>query len=720
MLVSLAAPAATTARVTPVRATARRVAPRSSFAPKAIPALPARRFARARVATRVVAIDAIPHVRAVARRAAPLRRATRVRAASAGAPGAFDDEKRGPNAFVAMLVAAVLAGAALTFAYGEFEPLIGAVNADKLAPAQDIARAAFVTAKSSAAIAGDAAVELVLDAYDAAVLLAAHAQDALANLGAGLSAAGGATGIKAAGSVSPLLDPATPLGSFLTSLVGGAAYFVDAAANGQWAKILCYKPFKTVAAVTLTVLRIGVSWFLSGAEFACSMLYATPAYAAAIAIVAIVALRKVVKSAAKTTTRRMEAAATSAAAAPAPVAADASTPEASGATEAEADETELASDDAEPMPMPASAVFEASTRVMTEEEKAIMLRRVQEAKSTTRSTTSIVSESYDNSYASSSSSYDASSSSAYGAAVSADASDVDRIYKELTQKYGVESGASGASGAYAAGAPLPASLPTTTKSSAFDADAFLAAFATDDSSSASYAAAASATEAKYAVTTGESAYAASASSTTTTETKSATKSASASSTSVSTSATSATSATSGSPPPAASASSSSFSPGKRAVSRDKLDLSKVRFDKVGGLLGKAVKAAAESATPAAKDAWRETVELTKVVVPSVPKLVEGSVSNIGKANGKETGKEVTAAAAKSVQVKASADGAEVTVAAAAAAESAETVVETTTTETTVTETVVTVEETAEATFEASTSIESMEETGTVWKKKKKD
>jgi hypothetical protein len=35
----------------------------------------------------------------------------------------------------------------------------------------------------------------------------------------------------------------------------------------------------------------------------------------------------------------------------------------------------------------------------------------------------------------------------------------------------------------------------------------------------------------------------------------------------------------------------------------------------------------------------------------------------------------------------------------------------------VTETAVTVEETAEATFESSTSIE---ETGTVWKKKKKD
>ena len=124
MLASLAAPAATTARVTPVRATARRVAPGSSFAPKAIPALPARRFARARVATRVVAIDAIPRVRVVARRAAPPRRATRVSATSAGAPGAFDDEKDGPNAFTGALAAAAVVGAALAFAYGEFEPLL--------------------------------------------------------------------------------------------------------------------------------------------------------------------------------------------------------------------------------------------------------------------------------------------------------------------------------------------------------------------------------------------------------------------------------------------------------------------------------------------------------------------------------------------------------------------------------------------------------------------
>jgi hypothetical protein len=120
-----------------------------------------------------------------------------------------------------------------------------------------------------------------------------------------------------------------------------------------------------------------------------------------------------------------------------------------------------------------------------------------------------------------------------------------------------------------------------------------------------------------------------------------------------------------------------------------------------------VKAAAQSATPAAKDAWRETVELTKVVVPSVPKLVEGSVSNIGKESGTK---------AKGAVVKA---GAEATVAAATVAgESTETVVtETVVTETVVTETAVTVEETAEATFESSTSIE---ETGTVWKKKKKD
>ena len=169
--------------------------------------------------------------------------------------------------------------------------------------------------------------------------------------------------------------------------------------------------------------------------------------------------------------------------------------------------------------MPASAVFEASTRVMTEEEKAIMLRRVQEAKSTSRVATSFASESYETSYetsyASASSSYDA-SSSAYGSRVSADASDVDRIYKELTQKYGVESSAeSAATGAYP-WARLSQRLCHHHEISAFDADAFLAAFATDDSSSVSYAATASATESAYAVTTAESAYAAAASSTTTT------------------------------------------------------------------------------------------------------------------------------------------------------------------------------------------------------------
>ena len=101
-----------------------------------------------------------------------------------------------------------------------------------------------------------------------------------------------------------------------------------------------------------------------------------------------------------------------------------------------------------------------------------------------------------------------------------------------------------------------------------------------------------------------------------------------------------------------------------------------------------------------------------MVVPSVPKLVEGSVSNIGKESGTN---------AKGAAVKAGAEAtvAEATVAAATVAgESTETVVtETVVMETVVTETAVTVEETAEATFESSTSIE---ETGTVWKKKKKD
>lgn len=748
MFVSRAVPAATMSRATAVRATPvrRGVSCGSSnhhFAPKANPALPKRGVQRARVSvrvsdstSRVVAIDAIPRVCVTARRAVSRRRV--VTQATAVGVESNESESNGPSAFTVVVVAAALVGAALAFAYGDIEPLLGAVTAEKLAPVQDATRAAFVGVKTSTAIAGDAAVELALDAYDAAILLAVKAQDALANLWSNIGGMIADISAKAgAGSgVNPLLNPDTPLGSFLASIVAGAAYFADAAANGQWAKILCYKPFKTVAAVTLTVLRIVVSWFLSGAEFACSMLYATPAYAAAIAIVALVLVRKVVRTVSKNKTSEVSVAtATSAGATMQSTqsridAISAVTKSVTNTSEQSEAVSESSSEVSE-VAMPATAVFEASTRVMTEEEKAVMMRRVNEAKNTIRQTSSFATSETTSSYNSrslESASYDSSSNSSYGSAYTVEQSDVDRIYNELTSKYGTADGsASGSSydsysSSYASSygsfdVPLPSALPTTTtKSSTFDADAFLAAFATDSSSSQSYTAQASALSSTYATTTTD---ASSAPSSTQTSAKQASvmaaktevKAAKAevkevkavppptpaptpvSTTSTTTSSTSLQST---------SASASKFS----GVSRDKLNFSKVNFNKVGGLFGSVVKKTVETATPVAKDAWRETVELTKVVVPSVPKLVEGSVSGIGKITSSSSSKQAA------VVAMSESDGV-VTTSAAAASETTET------TTTTTTETVVTVEEIAEASA-SFTSESSNVETGTVWKKKKKN
>ena len=56
------------------------------------------------------------------------------------------------------------------------------------------------------------------------------------------------------------------------------------------------KPFKSLAAITLTVVRIAVSWFLSGVEFACAMLYSTPAYAAVVAGFGLMVVNSLVKA----------------------------------------------------------------------------------------------------------------------------------------------------------------------------------------------------------------------------------------------------------------------------------------------------------------------------------------------------------------------------------------------------------------------------------------
>jgi|Transcript_12995 hypothetical protein len=748
MFAATAAPFAPMARFTPVRPTpSRRVAPgswRDQFAPKAIPALP-KRERRARVVAaqggRVVAIDAIPRKHTIAGRAVPLRRSVVAQATAVGDGSKGESSSDGQSALTAALVAAAVLAAALAFAYGDVEPLVGAVTAEKLAPAQDATRAAFVALKSGSAVAGDAAVEFALDVYDAALLLAVKTQDSLANLGSsirgGLSSATGAAGSNS----NPLLNPETPLGSFLLKIVAGAAYFADAAANGQWAKILCYKPFKTVAAVSLTMLRIVVSWFLSGAEFACSMLYATPAYAAAAAIVLLIGVHKVVTTVSKKNTVVGAATATAKrveSTQPAAVESSASfvtrADKIDPTSRARVDPPAVVTAESPPKSsMPATAVFEASSRVMSAEEKAVMMRRVAEAKTTIRSISSFATSETTNSYDERESSRDVkSNASSYGAAFKVDQSDVDRIYNELTSKYGTSGGggsSSSSSSSYSSSygeydkygsssdVALPNSLPTTTKSSTFDADAFLAAFATDDSSSRSFVSKAASLSSTYATSTTEESTLNSVTSSAVTQTSTWKVAAVTSEATVAATATStATPKPVASTATAASGSSSvqveqistttqrESKVSSGSASRNSLDFSKVKLKpvgyKVGGLFAKAVRQTFTAAGPKAKDAWRETVALTKVVVPSVPKLVSGSLNVLGngkasevKLNGKISSTEVSAAVAAS---------------------------ETVTTETTVVETVVTVEEIAEASASfTSSSSSSNEETGTVWKKKKK-
>ena len=136
------------------------------------------------------------------------------------------------------------------------------------------------------------------------------------------------------------------------------------------------------------------------------------------------------------------------------------------------------------------------------------------------------------------------------------------------------------------------------------------------------------------------------------------------------------------------------------LAQDEL-LEHTELGKLGGFIGDAVKKAAEASGPRAKDAWRETVELTKVVVPSVPKLVEGSVSKVGSGglNGKVEKKADPAPEAKVAKV-----------AKATEATQQQKVI--------VTKEVTTTTETVETKSASSETSASLEESGTVWKKKK--
>ena len=720
-----AAPAAALARASGVRATppvptSAAFLPgraRASLAPSRVARLAPARPARLSRAAAIPHAAASPAVRFAprARRVAVVAGASAVAADGSASSPDDDDAGSAGSKLGAIVAVALTVATAVAFAYGDLEPLVGAVNAEKMAPAQDVVRVALSATRSGAERVADGAVEAALDIYDYAVLFAAKCQGLFAKL---ISGSAGPEGASATG----MAVATTPVGAFAARVAGGAAYFVDAAVNGQWAKILCYKPFRTVAAVTLTLMRIVVSWFLSGVEFACSMLYATPAYVAVVVVLAVVVARGMKSAdAAETPTASNAAEDAETGATETTVAEVVEDAETSFAEVAEtiAETSFAAAEAAEPTAnasesaatMPASAVFEASDRLMTEEEKITMMRRVEEAKAQSSSASlSSTYSSYTSSTSTSSSSYGASSSYDYGGSSSydyggsssyvgsstsdVDQAEVDRIYAELTQKYSLESESSSAQ---SASSSLPAALPTSTSSSEFDADSFLSAFASNgEYKVADYDAAAYTKDVAAASQTAKMSSAATSSSS---SSSSSTMKASATRETKSMEATRETKSMKAS---ATRETKSMEAAGtENRVSRKELDLSKVNVGKVGSFIESAAKKALEIGGPVAEKGLRETVELTKVVVPSVPKLLQGSVQ------GTRKGKTASKSAKKTRSERAG----EVK----AAARAAKPTEETTTTEETVTTTTEVVTETKSMEMSA----ETMEETGTVWKKKNK-
>mmetsp|Transcript_8061 Transcript_8061/g.32577 ORF Transcript_8061/g.32577 Transcript_8061/m.32577 type:complete len:687 (-) Transcript_8061:52-2112(-) len=435
------------------------------------------------------------------------RASVRTNASASSADPYGEDNSGGGFPWLGMLVLAAACAAAVGFAYADLAPIVGAVNADNLLPAQDAVRAAVVTAKTGAVRACDLTVEMALDAYEAAGAGAKKIGEIATGAASGAGSAVSGT------AASPIAG--SPLADVVAKTKEGVGYFTAAIANGEWAKILMAKPFKSLAAITLTVVRIAVSWFLSGVEFACAMLYSTPAYAAVVAGFGLMVVNSLVK--AITGPKRELATVGATVTTPAPERAAPVQTTAAGVVKAEpkreepvAEEKKVVEGKKEEKPkMPATAVFEASSRVMSDKEKEVMMNRVQEAKRQLGM--------QDDGYSSPSvrdpfqpvSSYPPASSygsSGTGSSPSADQSDVDRIFAELTSKYGLQSSGSaparpsavpnsynppampsyGSSypdstappAAAAKGYALPA---TDYGDTSFDADAFLAAFSTDTS-----------------------------------------------------------------------------------------------------------------------------------------------------------------------------------------------------------------------------------------------
>ena len=154
------------------------------------------------------------------------RVSVRTNASASSADPYGEDNSGGGFPWFGMLVLAAACAAAVGFAYADLAPIVGAVNADNLLPAQDAVRAAVVTAKTGAVRACDLTVEMALDAYEAA--------------GAGVKkigeiATGAASGASSAASSGPAASPidGSPLADAVAKTKEGVAYFMAAIANGE-------------------------------------------------------------------------------------------------------------------------------------------------------------------------------------------------------------------------------------------------------------------------------------------------------------------------------------------------------------------------------------------------------------------------------------------------------------------------------------------------------
>ena len=187
----------------------------------------------------------------------------RVRASGGYVP--FDEEEDGDDSRAdagrRALGAAAIAAAIAAFAYSD-----ASVSVPILAPAQTLARALV----DMVAAGVDSFVDIMLDAYDAAILgcinVFAWAQSFLLTPGGVVS-----SGAKASSNLV-----ADPSGAFVKVL-----------------GLLSAKPFMSIAAVLLTLSRVVVSWTFAAAEYACALLYAMPVYVAApLAVAAYLMLKK--------------------------------------------------------------------------------------------------------------------------------------------------------------------------------------------------------------------------------------------------------------------------------------------------------------------------------------------------------------------------------------------------------------------------------------------